>query len=176
MKLRSGQNSHINCVCANNRIYPLYESRRFGKKILQLQKMKVSCCVPKGEEMWMGMAYLQRGIEEVLCSQSSVSTEQDLRPSSTQRDPLVLGELKQQLEEGVRVAGIGEGLPTLVQHAAIRVSDLDTLVTYGVVRGGDDESGGGPAKLGGAERSEDGGAADGERHNGSGVWSPLHTR
>jgi hypothetical protein len=38
MKLRSGQNSHINCVCANNGIYPLYESRRFGRKITPLTK------------------------------------------------------------------------------------------------------------------------------------------
>jgi hypothetical protein len=141
-------------------------------KLLQLQKkMKVSCCVRKGAEMRMGMAYLQRGIEEALPSRSGVSAEQHLRPSSTQRDPLVLGEPKQQLEERVGVGGVGEGvgegLPALVQHAAVGVSDLDAVVAHGVVGGGDDEPGGGPAELGGAERGEDGGAADGGRHGGA---------
>jgi hypothetical protein len=95
MKLSCGQNSHINYVCANNRIYTYMKASDLEEKLLQLQKMKVSYCVSKGAEMWMGMAYLQRNIEVVLLSRSSVSAEQHLRPCSTQQGPLILGELKQ---------------------------------------------------------------------------------
>jgi hypothetical protein len=74
---------------------PYMKAGDLEEKLLHLQKMKVRCCVPKGVEMRMGMAYLQHGIEDVLPSQSGVSIEQHLRSSSTQRDPLILGELKQ---------------------------------------------------------------------------------
>lgn len=36
--------------------------------------------------------------------------------------------------------GIGEGLPSLNHHAAIRVGDLDTVVRDGVVGGGDHQA------------------------------------
>jgi hypothetical protein len=56
----------------------------------------------------------------------------------------------------------------LVQHAAIRVGNLDALVSYGFLGGSDDESDGSPAKLGGAKHGEDGSAADSGSHSGSG--------
>jgi hypothetical protein len=124
--------------------------------------------------MRIGMAYLQRGIQEVLSSRSGVSAEQHLRrvlPSCTQRDPLVLGEPKHQPEERVGIGGVGERvgdrLPSLVHHAAVGVGDLEAVVANGVMGGGDDETCGRAAELGGAERGEDAGEADGGCHGGA---------
>lgn len=39
--------------------------------------------------------------------------------------------------------GVGEGLPSLSHHAAIRISDLDAVVGDGVMGGGDHQADGG---------------------------------
>lgn len=88
-----------------------------------------------------------------------------------QWNSLVLDKLKDQLQEGVGVGGVGEGvgegLPVLGHHATVRVGDLDAVVADGVVGGGDDDPDGGAGELEGAERGEDAGAADGGRHGGA---------
>jgi hypothetical protein len=117
------------------------------------------------------MSYLHRHIKEVLSSWPRVSCQQHLcRVASTKFNILIFCKLKHYLEEGVGVGGIGEcvgeRLPVLRQHPAVRVDDLDAVVADRVVRGCDDHPHGGAAQLGRPQRRHHPGAAHRGAHGG----------